>query len=238
MSWNCLVAIYRYALLLFLTVLLTLCFTAFVGILTASEGQAWTDLALNVGFYAAILSLTVAAALSYLIRSKALRVLTGAFALIYFVAFGRAVLICFPGTGSRFSNCGADAFTFLGLVVLLFSLCFLLRIAWREVVISMLLVPPLAGAITYRYFASPLKVAIRTVDPSEYCFLSVPAHENGFEGATRINAVSEIGLDLVVGEYSPRIYRLSKHGISKWIYSERRFVDLWTVENEPFPCPR
>lgn len=164
-------------------------------------------------------------------RSKALAICSA----IFLLAMGTydvlgwldCTVSAMGGGGSRLSNCGSYALLALGLanaaVLALFQ-----RKAAVLIGLGGIVCLPFSFWVADRHFGGPLRAEIASLELQSICVLQVPrhgVHPPTLKGATRVRHFAEMDLGRVIGEESPRIYRITDTNVSVWRYAKRAFTD-------------
>ncbi|MEP3639661.1 MAG: hypothetical protein ABJN14_20605 [Paracoccaceae bacterium] len=126
----------------------------------------------------------------------------------------------------RTTNCGAESNIYSGLMIFALIVVKLRKSALPLRMMSSLVVP-VGHLVTYRYLSKPLERIVAEADLTIECFIRQPnyyAHPFDTETATRIRSVEDLQFGSVIGEQSPRIYRVTATATEVWKFSELNFV--------------
>lgn len=196
----------------------------------SSDGDVWVERSLRLGMVASIFLCGATLVLAILEKSKRLLIVSIILLALWFSGLTLGAIGCTVGGLSggydRYTNCGIDLTVYIGLVA--FSLLIVLRSrSTIEPVLLLCLVVPLGFVGAHFYLLSPLKSEISLADFSSTCIVRQPNYyASPFDRslATRIRGVEDLNLGWVIGEQSPRIYRLIDGKAYIWRFSQRVFV--------------
>ncbi|WP_421703826.1 hypothetical protein [Aliiroseovarius sp.] len=202
-------------------------------ILAATRGDAWAD---RVLVLAAWLSVAVSlAALALSIQVKSRWAIGAGLVCLSLLAVGAVVglLECAMGGLSggyeRYGNCGVDRMVQVALVWV--GVCLVLlgrsaRVFWPMLAVCL----PLALVVVQVFLLAPLHKIIGATDLSNTCFLVGYAEVGDDTGSLRrLQERERPEFGWVVGEHSPRVYRLDEGQADIWWYSTREFVPVATT---------
>lgn len=199
-------------------------------IVFSTDGDMWVDRSLIVGKRASLTLCATVFALAFIERSKRLFICACILLVFWIVGPIPGYISCafdgFTGGDDRTTNCGLEAKAFTGFLA--FALVVALQI--KDVVPIMLLaflIVPVGFVGTNYYLSNALSQEIVSTDLEKECFVSQPNYyASPFDksSATRIWEVEDLQLGWVIGEHSPRIFRIAKGEAEVWKFSQRAFA--------------
>jgi hypothetical protein len=199
-------------------------------IVLSTDGDVWIDLSLLVGSRASLALCITTFSLAVIERSKSLLIGAGLLLVLWVVGpvFGQigCALGGLSGGYDRMTNCGLEIRTYTGLLA--FSLVVALQGRYAvPIVLSAVLVVLVGFAGTHYFLSNALNQEIAAADLEIECFVLQPNYyASPFDksSAARIWKVEDLQLGWVIGEQSPRIFRVAEGRTDVWKFSQRAFA--------------
>ena len=205
-------------------------------IYAGTEGQTWEEVGLTWMFRLSIALHGMLYLWALSRRSWRGLMINVVFSVVLALVVALGILSCFPGTGSRYGNCGLD---WLGGLALL-NLVLLLPFggggsaATRLTILAAgLFAFPLTFGTAYHHLSRPLTKAIGSITLDDVCLLQQAASVPFLSGVSRITMADQVRLDWVIGERSPRLLLWHDGDLSQWRYGKRVFQGI--AQNVPRP---
>lgn len=209
-------------------------FSIIIYILIGAKGTIWAFGALNFIMLATIWVNTFSYFFVILNPHRRTILTSITFSVIIIFGFILSGLGCFPGTGNRHSNCGADIFVFIGLAnVILIFLLNLPMTLWMILATGISF--PIITLIGYFFISHPLWTALKQLNLQEICLVQKAQYEN-LSKAKRISSLDQIKLSYFIGEHSPRIIMIQGMKIQFWQYSKSEFSKSYVIQQIPNAC--
>ena len=208
-------------------------------VVAGTDGQTWAYDALNLGSVAARLICFLAVLLALLNRVRGQVVIALGLLALSFVAPVWGSLDCFAsgfsGGYDRFTNCGLDTVLPFGLMAYLLVALTHGKLGLILVLMSCAILP--SGFVAARlYLAQTLEEIAREADLAKDCYLRRERASHPFNSAdvTRLKTAEALQLGWIVGEQTPRIYKVESDQVLVWRYAQRVFeplpkLDLWPL---------
>lgn len=198
----------------------------------STDGDVWVERSLVVGSRTSLALCIAAFGLAIIDRSR--RLLLGAGLLLVLWVLGpvygqiECAMAGLSGGDDRTTNCGMEIRVYAGFLA--FALVVALQ-GKRAAPIILLAVPVvLIGFAGLHYLlSSALKQEIAAADLEIECFVLQPnyyASPFDISSATRIWKEGDLRLGWVVGEQSPRVFRVAKGKTYVWKFSQRAFANI------------
>lgn len=204
-------------------------------LLSGVNGKTWTATVLNTLFLIAIVIHVSGYVFLVFNFSKKNLFVNFAFTVIFCLAFIGAAFGCFPGTGSRHSNCGAGSFVYFAVANVL-ALAIINRQFTSTLVTIFVLGFPVAVITSNWYLSAPLLTELKAHDLSKSCFIQEPVYVKDDSQMRRILSPSDLKLGLFIGENSPRVRYIVDNQIATWHYSKRQFGLIYNLKKTPKVC--
>jgi hypothetical protein len=199
-------------------------------ILHSVDGDTWVAGTLVWGRRAWLLICLCAFGLAAINKSKGLIIGTFGIVGLSFLGSSLGGIGCalggLSGGYDRTTNCGQEIYIYSGLLTSVLILVMLRQSALLLFMVSFLMIPA-SYLVTYWYLSKPLEQIVAQTDLSIECFIRQPnyyAHPFDTATATRIRSVEDMPLGNVIGEQSPRVYRVTATAAYVWKFSEQKFV--------------
>lgn len=210
----------------------------------ASNGEVWVNRSVLVVKQASLILSFAALALGGIDKSKGL-LIGGAFALLvwYLAPVPGQIGCMFDGLSggySRNTNCGLDASLFPAFTTYLAVLLFHRR-ATKILLFVSCLIAPVGFAVAYMYLANPLVREVSSIDPNTECIArqsNQHAYSFDVSSLNRIQNVGELNIGWIIGEQSPRVFKVQGNNTYVWKFSQRSFVRVKTNEKLVSFCNR
>ncbi|MEP6017517.1 MAG: hypothetical protein ABJ251_03410 [Paracoccaceae bacterium] len=203
---------------------------ALLYILHSADGDTWVDGTLVWGRRAWLMICLCAFGLAAINKSKGLIIGTFGIVGLSSVASALGGMDCVMGGLSggyhRTTNCGQEINIYSGLMVYALIVVMIRKSALLLLMMSSLVVS-VGYLATYHYLSKPLERIVAEADLTIECFIRQPnyyAHPFDTATATRIRSIEDLQFGNVIGEQSPRIYRVTATEAHVWKFSELNFV--------------
>ena len=189
-------------------------------ILLNTQGSVWAYAARDAALYcAAIIHIFC---YLFLLRkfSLLLFILNALFSVTFFVTTLSGALQCSFG-GGAYGNCGIGNLIFFALanIIIVISLQFPPQ---KMLLNSGIFALALVFGLTGPYLSQPLRIEIEAADLQNSCYLQSPTYAEAAH-AKRITSAAQLHHGWLIGEHSPRVFKLVKGQPKVWQYATRSF---------------
>ncbi len=204
-------------------------------VILGANDKTWAGPALDTAIFSSLgMNLTAYVILIVTQQRQLLWINAGFTAIILLLLFFGS-LDAFPGTGGRYGNHNGDLVAWLCLVNF-FTLTFLWERNFLAAVCAFLITFFITATAANIFITEPLLHEIGTSDLSRVCFIRTRDPSQSIQDGARIRSLSEVKTGALIGESSPRFYKINDKEVRQWLYSSRKFSRPRPITEQPIAC--